>query len=129
MAARLPRLLSFLGARDCHVMSGDGSSAGMLKGLAHGQVVRHATASRNAAPSGHAERPSGPVEAQPAAHLVFVHDRVGVAVRDAGVIGQPVGALVAAQERGAGFESVEPLSEVAPGHDRDARNETTVQIR
>jgi hypothetical protein len=75
------------------------------------------------------DRSSGSVEAQAATHLVLVHDRVGVTVRDAGVIRQPVGALVAAQERGAGFESVEPLSEVTPGNDRDTRNETTVQIR
>src|ERR1022692_794153 len=48
------------------------------------------------------DRSSGSVEAQAATHLVLVHDRVGVTVRDAGVIRQPVGALVAAQERGAG---------------------------
>src|SRR5260370_15774543 len=71
----------------------------------------------------------GSVEAQAPAHLVFVHDRVGVAVRDAGVIGQPVRALFAAQERGARFEAVEPLSEVAAGDDRDACDEAIVQIR
>jgi hypothetical protein len=54
---------------------------------------------------------------------------MGVAIRDAGVVRQPVGALVGAQERGAGFEAVEPLSEVATGNDRDTRYETTVQIR
>jgi hypothetical protein len=35
------------------------------------------------------------VEPQASAHLVLVHDRGRVTVRDAGVIGQPVGALVA----------------------------------
>ena len=30
---------------------------------------------------------SGSVEAQPSAHLVLVHDRVGVAARDAGFVG------------------------------------------
>src|SRR6202522_3170742 len=72
---------------------------------------------------GQAERtggePSGSVEAQAPSKLVLVHDRVGVAVRDAGVVGQPVRAFVAAQERRAGFKAVEPLSEVTSGNDRD----------
>src|SRR6516162_1903832 len=34
---------------------------------------------------------SGSVEAQPSTHLVLVHDRVGVAAGDAGVVGEPVG--------------------------------------
>ena len=72
---------------------------------------------------------SGSVEAQAPAHLVFVHDRVGVAAGDAGVVSQPVGALFAAQERGARFEAMEPLSEVAAGNDRNACDEATVQIR
>jgi len=72
---------------------------------------------------------SGSVEAQAPAHLVLVHDRVGVAAGDAGVVGQPVGLLFTAEERGARFDSMEPLSEGAAGHDRNARDETTVQIR
>jgi hypothetical protein len=73
--------------------------------------------------------PLGPVEAQAPSKLVLVHDRVGVAVRDAGVVGQPVRAFVAAQERRARFKAVEPLSEVTSGNDRDACNEAIVQIR
>jgi hypothetical protein len=72
---------------------------------------------------------SGSVEAQAPSEFVLVHDRVGVAVRDAGVVRQPVRAFVAAQERRAGFEAVEPLSEVTSGNDRDTCKETTVQIR
>ena len=70
-----------------------------------------------------------PVEAQPTAHLVFVHDRVGVAARDPGVVGEPVRALLAAQEGGAGFKSMEPLSEVAAGDDRYAGYQAAVQSR
>src|SRR5689334_12103730 len=72
---------------------------------------------------------SGSVEAEAPPHLVLVHDRVGVAAGDAGVVGQPVGLFFAAEERGARFDSMEPLSEGAAGRDRNARNETTVQIR
>jgi hypothetical protein len=97
------------------VMSCNAPSAGGGPRLSSRQAIR--------------DEPSSSVEAQAPAHLVFVHDRVGVAMRDAGVIRQPVGALVAAQERGAGFKPVEPLSEVTSGNDRDTRNETTVQIR
>jgi len=75
------------------------------------------------------DEPLGSVEAQAPSELVLVHDRVGVAVRDAGVVRQPVCAFVAAQERRARFKAVEPLSEVTSGNDRDACNETTVQIR
>ena len=71
----------------------------------------------------------GSVEAQAPAHLVFMHDGVGVAARDAGVVGQPVRPFFAAEERGARFEAVEPLSEVAAGNDRDACDEAIVQIR
>jgi hypothetical protein len=49
---------------------------------------------------GQAERTGGEplssVEAQAPSELVLVHDRVGVAVRDAGVVRQPMGAFVAA---------------------------------
>ena len=72
---------------------------------------------------------SGSVEAQAPAHLVLVHDRVGVAAGDAGVVGQPVGLFFAAEERGARFDAMEPLSEGAAGCDRNARDEATVQIR
>src|SRR6478672_8071181 len=72
---------------------------------------------------------SGSVEAEASAHLVLVHDCVGVAAGDAGVVRQPVSTLLAAEERGASFEPMEPLSEVATGYNRNARDETTVQIR
>src|SRR5690348_16116289 len=72
---------------------------------------------------------SGSVEAEAPPHLVLVHDRVGVAAGDAGVVGQPVGLFFATEERGARFDPMEPLSEGAAGRDRNARNETTVQIR
>jgi hypothetical protein len=72
---------------------------------------------------------SGSVEAQAPTHLVLVHDRVGVAAGDAGVVGQPVGLFFTAEECGASFEPVEPLSEGAAGCDRNARDEATVQIR
>ena len=68
-------------------------------------------------------------EAQAPAHLVLVHDRVGVAAGDAGVVGEPVGLLFAAEERGASFDPMEPLSEGAAGCDRNACDEATVQIR
>ena len=69
------------------------------------------------------------VEAQPPAHLVFVHDRVGIPVGDAGVIGEPYSTFVAAQERGARFEAMEPLSEVTAGDDRYAGDQAAVHIR
>jgi hypothetical protein len=72
---------------------------------------------------------SGSVEAQAPAYLVFVHDGVGVAAGDAGVVRQPVRAFFAAQERGAGFKTMEPLSEVAAGDDRDTCDKAIVQIR
>jgi len=71
----------------------------------------------------------GAVEAQPPAHLILVHDRVGIAAGDAGVVRQPVRPFFAAQERGARFEAMEPLSEVAAGYDRDACDEAIVQAR
>ena len=52
----------------------------------------------------------GAVQPAPALQLVLVHDRAGVAVRQTVLVGQPVGALVAPEERGAGFEPAEPLS-------------------
>ena len=72
---------------------------------------------------------SGAVEAQAPAHLVLVHDRVGVPAGDARVVGEPMSSLFAAEERGTRFEPVEPLSEAAAGNDRNACNEARVQIR
>jgi len=69
------------------------------------------------------------VQAQAPAHLVLVYDRVGIAAGDTGVVGEPVGLLFAAEERGASFDPMEPLSEGAAGCDRNARNEAIVQIR
>src|ERR1051326_1817052 len=75
------------------------------------------------------EERSGSVEAEPPAHLVLVHDGVGVAAGDAGFVRQPVGALFAAQERGTRFETVKPLSEVMASYDRDTGDQAPVQIR
>ena len=72
---------------------------------------------------------SGSVEAQAPTHLVLVHDRVGVAAGDARVVGEPVGALFAAEESGTRFEPVEPLSEAAACCDRNACDKAGVQIR
>ena len=75
------------------------------------------------------EGASGAVQAQPPTHFVLVYERVGVTVGDAGVVRQPVRALFAAEERRARFKTAEPLSEIAPGYDRDASDKTTVQMR
>jgi hypothetical protein len=72
---------------------------------------------------------SGSVETQAPAHLVLVHDRVGVPAGDARVVGEPMGSFFAAEERGTRFEPVEPLSEAAAGNDRNACDEASVQIR
>src|SRR5689334_3146651 len=72
---------------------------------------------------------SGSVEAQAPPHLVLVHDRVGVPAGDTRVVGEPMGSLIAAEERGTRFEPVEPLSEAAAGNDRNACDEASVQIR
>jgi len=72
---------------------------------------------------------SGSVETQAPAHLVLVHDRVGVPAGDARVVGEPMGSFFASEERGTRFEPVEPLSEAAAGNDRNACDEASVQIR
>src|SRR5207302_6638724 len=69
------------------------------------------------------------VEPGAAAHLILVHDRAGVAVREAVLVGQPVRALLAAEERGTGLEASEPLREVATRNIRDAGDQVLVQLR
>src|SRR5579862_9271353 len=71
----------------------------------------------------------GAVQPAPALQLVLVHDRAGVAVRQTVLVGQPVGALVAPEERGAGFEPAEPLSEVLPRDHWDAGDQVLVHLR
>src|SRR5579863_8987187 len=63
------------------------------------------------------------------AHLVLVHDRARVAVREPVLIGQPVSPFFTAKERGAGVEASEPLREVASRNGRDARDQIFVQLR
>lgn len=72
---------------------------------------------------------AGSRKPQPAAHLVFVHDGVGVPAGDAGAICEPVGALLPAQEHRTGFEPIEPLGEAVAGYGGDACDEARVQIR
>ena len=60
---------------------------------------------------------------------MLVNDRVSIAAGDAGVLGQPMGALFTAQERWTGFEPSEPFGEIYSGDGRNARDETTVQVR
>ena len=76
-----------------------------------------------------ADGPLRPIHAQPPAHLVFVHEGVRIAAGDAGFVGEPVGALFAAQEGRARFEAVKPLSEATAGHGRDAGDQAAVQVR
>src|SRR5690242_1026451 len=64
-----------------------------------------------------------------AAHLILVHDRAGVAVREAVLVGQPVRTFLAAKECGAGLEASEPLREVASRNIRDAGDQVLVQLR
>src|SRR5690348_14235081 len=65
-------------------------------------------------------------EPETAADFVLADDGRGVAVADAVFVGEPVGAFVAAEEGGPGFQVDEPLRQFAPGHARDARDEALV---
>src|SRR5215471_14477754 len=67
------------------------------------------------------------VEPGPPAHLVLVHDGAGVAMGEPVLVGQPVRALIAAQEGGAGFEACEPLREFSSGDGRDARDQVLMR--
>src|SRR5215831_10885785 len=69
------------------------------------------------------------VEPGPPAHLVLVHDGAGVAVGEPVLVGQPVRALLAAQEGGAGFQACEPLREFSPGDGRDARDQVLMRFQ
>src|SRR5439155_14244915 len=106
------------------VVARDNARAGRTRGDGHAVSAPGGTGA-----GGDGVSRSGSVEAQAPAHLVLVHDRVGVAAGDAGVVGQPVGLFFTAEERGARFDPMEPLSEGAAGCDRNARDEATVQIR
>src|SRR5215510_6226388 len=69
------------------------------------------------------------VEPGPPAHLVLVHDGAGVAVGEPVLVGQPVRALLAAQEGGTGFQACEPLREFSSGDGRDARDQIPMRLR
>src|SRR5215470_6554938 len=69
------------------------------------------------------------VEPGPPAQLVLVHDGAGVTVGEPVLVGQPVRALLAAQERGTGFEACEPLRECSSGDGRDARDQVLMRFR
>src|SRR5215467_8331231 len=72
---------------------------------------------------------SGAVEAGPPAHLVLVHDGAGVPMGEPVLIRQPVRALFAAQEGGAGFEALEPLREGSSSDGRNARDQVLMRLR
>src|SRR2546425_2440887 len=72
---------------------------------------------------------SGAVEAGAPAQRVLVHDGAGVAVSKPVLVGQPVRALFAAQEGGAGFQACEPLREVSSGDGRDARDQVLMRFQ
>src|SRR5205807_2224769 len=72
---------------------------------------------------------SGTVQPDPPLPLVLVHDRAGVAMRQAMLVRQPVRALIAAQERRSRFEASEPLSKVTTGNHWDAGDEVFVHLR
>src|SRR6202034_2471597 len=57
-------------------------------------------------------------EPETAADSVLANDGGGVAVADAVLVGEPVGALVATQEGGAGFQVGEPLGQLSSGYER-----------
>src|SRR5690242_2764034 len=65
-------------------------------------------------------------EPETAADFVLADDGSGIAVADAVLVGEPVGALVAAEEGGSGFQVAEPLGQLAPGYAGDARYEALV---
>src|SRR6185437_10129501 len=65
-------------------------------------------------------------EPEAAAYFVLADDRGGVAVADAVLVGEPVGALVTAKEGGPGFQVGEPLRQLAPRNERDASDEAFV---
>src|SRR5215470_13776074 len=69
------------------------------------------------------------VEPGPPAQLVLMHDGAGVAVGKPVLVGQPVRALLAAQEGRAGFEACEPLRESSSGDRRDARDQVLMRFR
>src|SRR5262245_65773670 len=69
------------------------------------------------------------VEPGPPAHLVLVHDGAGVAVGEPVLVGQPVRALLAAQEGGTGFQACEPLREITSRDGRAARDQALMRFQ
>src|ERR1700742_5231192 len=65
-------------------------------------------------------------EPKTAAYFVLADDGRGVAVADAVLVGEPVGAFVAAEEGGARFQVAEPLGQLTTGLHRDACEEALV---
>src|SRR5579863_9222411 len=70
----------------------------------------------------------GAEEPEFAADFVLVDDRGRVAVADAVLVGEPVGALFTAEEGGAGFEVGEPLGQLAPRLGGDTGDEALVHV-
>jgi len=71
----------------------------------------------------------GAVEANAPLNLVLVHDRGGVGVSEAVLIGQPGRTLSVPHEGGSRFQPVEPLSEITAGYPRDAGDQVLVHLR
>src|ERR1700751_3206526 len=69
------------------------------------------------------------VQSDAALYLVLVHDRAGVAVRQAVLVGQPVSTFGTPKERGAVLKAPEPLSEVTSGDRGDAGDQVLVHLR
>jgi hypothetical protein len=65
-------------------------------------------------------------EPEAAADFVLADDGLGVAVADAVLVGEPVGALVTAEDGRTGFQVAEPLRQLAPGYERNACYEAFV---
>ena len=65
-------------------------------------------------------------EPETAADFVLANDGRGVAVADAMFVGEPVGALIAAEEGGARFQVGKPLGQLSTGYERDAGDEALV---
>src|SRR5580692_10347681 len=65
-------------------------------------------------------------EPETTAYFVLGDDRGRVAVADAVLVGEPVGALVATGDGGAGFQVNEPLGQLTSRYERDASDEAFV---
>jgi len=65
-------------------------------------------------------------EPETAAYFVLANDGRGIAVADAMFVGEPVGALIAAEEGGSRFQVGKPLGQFSTGYERDACDEALV---